>query len=86
MIRITTNGSLRNYKSSLMRSSNMLDYSRNKVLSKRNFSSFAEDPAAATQAFKLRRAFSRTSDQLGNVKSLSSKFQSAWAVSRKTRS
>lgn len=78
MIRITTNGSLRNYKSSLMRSSNMLDYSRNKVLSKRNFSSFAEDPAAATQAFKLRRAFSRTSDQLGNVKSLSSKFQSAW--------
>lgn len=78
MIRITTNGSLRNYKSSLMRSSNTLNSSRDRVLSKRNFSSFAEDPAAATQAFKLRRAFSRTSDQLGNVKSLSSKFQSAW--------
>ncbi|MDF2814446.1 MAG: putative flagellar hook-associated protein 3 [Paenibacillus sp.] len=80
MIRITTNGVLRGYKSNLTHSSNQLDSARNKVLTQRNFNSFAEDPAAATQAFKLRRSFSRVSDQITNSTDLISKFESAYTA------
>ena len=78
MIRVTTNGTLRGYRSSLMRSTNNLNAARDKVLSQRNFNSFAEDPTAATQAFKLRRSFSRLDDQLSNNKNLTKRYQSAW--------
>ena len=78
MIRVTTNGTLRGYRSSLMRSTNNLNAARDKVLSQRNFNSFAEDPTAATQAFKLRRSFSRVDDQLSNNKNLTKRYQSAW--------
>lgn len=78
MIRVTTNGTLRSYKSSLMRSSNNLNDTRNTVLTQRNFNAYAEDPAAATQAFKLRRSYSRTNDQLDNTNALIKKYQSAW--------
>lgn len=78
MIRVTTKGVLKNYRSNLNHSSNNLDSARNQVLTKRNFQTFAEDPAAATMAFRLRRAFSRSNDQLSNTKNLASKYQSAW--------
>ena len=77
MIRVTTNGTLRSYKSSLMRSSNTLNSARNKVLTQSNYTSYAEDPASATQAFKLRRSFSRTNAQLGSTTTLNSKFSAA---------
>ena len=77
MIRVTTNGTMRGYKSSLMRSSNTLNAARNKVLTQSNYSSYAEDPAAATQAFKLRRSFSRTNAQLESTKALNKKFSTA---------
>ena len=77
MIRVTTNGTMRNYKSSLMRTSNSLNLARDKVLSQSNYTSYAEDPAAATQAFKLRRAFSRTNAQLESTKALNKKFSTA---------
>lgn len=85
MIRITTSGILRSYKSNLMHSSNQLNTTRTKVLTQRNFNSFAEDPAAATQAFKLRRSLARTSDQISNTSDLSSKFQSAWSAAGTTK-
>lgn len=77
MMRITTNGTLRSYKSNLLRSSNNLSSARDRVLTQRNFTSYAEDPAAATKAFQLRRSYSRVSDQQTNVQSLVSKFESA---------
>lgn len=77
MMRITTNGTLRSYKSNLLRSSTNLASARDRVLTQRNFTSYAEDPAAATQAFKLRRSFSRVSDQLTNTQGLVSKFEAA---------
>lgn len=77
MIRVTTNGTLRGYKSSLMRTSNAVNLARTKVLTQSNYTTYAEDPAAATQAFKLRRAFSRANSQLESTKTLSSKFSSA---------
>lgn len=78
LTRITTNGVLRGYKSNLMRSGNNLNDARNKVLSKRNFNSYAEDPAAATKAFQLRRAHSRASDQISNSTTVINRFESAW--------
>lgn len=77
MIRVTTNGTLRSYKSSLMRSSNTLNSARNKVLTQSNYTSYAEDPASATQAFKLRRSYSRTNAQLESTQTLNSKFSAA---------
>lgn len=77
MIRVTTNGTMRGYKSSLMRATNTLNAARNKVLTQSNYSSYAEDPAAATQAFKLRRSFSRTHAQLDSTKALNKKFATA---------
>lgn len=80
MMRITTNGTLRSYKSNLLRSSTNLNSAREMVLTQRNFTSYAEDPAAATKAFQLRRSYSRVSDQKTNVQSLISKFESAEAA------
>ncbi len=77
MIRVTTNGTLRGYKSSLMRTSNAVNLARTKVLTQSNYTSYAEDPASATQAFKLRRSFSRTNAQLDSTKTLNSKFSAA---------
>ena len=34
----------------------------------RNFNSYAEDPAAATQAFRLRREWYQTQNQITNTK------------------
>lgn len=78
MMRITTNGTLRGYKSNLMCTANRLNTSREKVLTQRNFNSYAQDPASATQAFKLRRLFSRNEDQVTNSTALISKYESAW--------
>ncbi|WP_312615236.1 hypothetical protein [Oscillibacter sp.] len=77
MIRVTTNGTLRGYRTNLTRSAATLNNTRNKVLTQSNYTSYAEDPAAATQAFKLRRSFSRVSSQLESAQSLNSKFSAA---------
>lgn len=80
MMRITTNSVMNNYKSSLMRSSNQLEVTRQRVLTQRNFNSYAEDPAAATQAFKLRRLFSQNGDHLTNNSSMLSKFEAGFSA------
>lgn len=64
MIRVTTNGMLRNYKSSLMNSTNHLNDAFKTVLTGRKFNSYAENPAAATQAFRLRTSLSSTAKQM----------------------
>lgn len=53
--RITTNMMMSTYRYNLMNNTNRVSDSRDKVLTQRNFNSYAEDPAAATQAFRLRR-------------------------------
>ncbi len=68
--RITTNGTMRNYRSDLMRSRGRLNDAMEKVLTHRQFNSFAEDPAAASRAFQLRRSIGRTQDQIENVQTL----------------
>lgn len=56
MIRATTGGVLRGYRRNLMSSFIGLNKARDTVLTQRTFNSYAEDPAAAAKAFKLRKA------------------------------
>lgn len=53
MIRITTNSSLRMYRSNLMKSTNSLNSAMTKLMTQRQFSSYASNPAAATGPSKF---------------------------------
>ncbi len=79
MIRATTGGVLKGYRSNLMKSFVTLNRARDGVLTGRNFLSYAEDPASAAQSFQLRRAFMRVSGQYSNSSSTIRKFESAWS-------
>ena len=50
MIRATTGGVLKSYRSNLMHSFIAQNKARTTVLTQRNFNSYAEDPAAASRA------------------------------------
>ncbi|MCI9155871.1 MAG: hypothetical protein HFF44_02885 [Lawsonibacter sp.] len=76
--RITTNMMMSTYRYNLMNSTNKLSDSVEKVQTKRNFNSYAEDPASATQAFRLRREFYQTYSQTSNTKDVYNKFNTAW--------
>lgn len=76
--RITTNMMMNTYRYNLMNSTNTLSDSVNKVQTKRNFNSYAEDPASASQAFRLRRQWCQTSSQLDNTDTTYNKFHTAW--------
>jgi flagellar hook-associated protein 3 FlgL len=79
-IRATTNGVLMGYRANLNTSLVTLNKARDTVLTQRNFDSFGEDPAAATQAFKLRRSWHRTDAQYTVNQSTTLKFDSAWTT------
>ena len=78
MIRTTTNGVLKTYRYNLQRSNFTLDKARNRVLTQRNFNSFAEDPAAAARCFQMRRSFQRTNGQFQVGESVCRKYDVAW--------
>jgi flagellar hook-associated protein 3 FlgL len=68
------------YRANLNTSLVTLNKARDTVLTQRNFNSFGEDPAAATQAFKLRRSWHRTDAQYSVNQSTTLKFDSAWTT------
>lgn len=76
--RITTNMMMSTYRFNLMNSTNRLSDASEKVQTQRNFNSYAEDPAAASQAFRLRRQWCQTSSQLANTDTTYNKFHTAW--------
>lgn len=76
--RITTNMMMSTYRFNLMNSTNRLSDASEKVQTRRNFNSYAEDPAAASQAFRLRRQWCQTSSQLANTDTTYNKFHTAW--------
>lgn len=80
MIRATTGGVLRSYRSSLMSSFIRLNSARNTVLTQRNFNSYAENPAAAAQSFQLHRAFQRVDSQVTLSNSVTRKFSTAYTA------
>lgn len=59
-MRITTGMAMNTYRYNLQNSTANMTDSRNKVLTHRKFDSFAEDPASAIQAWRVRRSMVNT--------------------------
>lgn len=78
MIRSTTSGVLLGYRTNLMGSFTTLNKSRDTVLSQRIFNSYAEDPAAAAKAFRLRRSRMAVQSQYDITDSTYRKYQVGW--------
>ncbi len=80
MIRSTTNGVLKSYRYSLQHSTNILNKSRDTVLTGRRYNSFADDPAAVAQSFQLRSSLLKLDSQYGVCESAIRKFDVAWST------
>ncbi len=80
MMRITTNTTLRTYQNGLYKSTNRLYSSMSKLMTQRNFDSYAADPAGATRAFKIHSSLNATRAQAANNETVHSKFQTAWSI------
>ena len=79
MVRATTGGVLRGYRSNLMNSFVTLNKALETVLTQRNFNSYAENPASAAQAFQLRKARMDVESQYNVCDSAYRKYQTAWS-------
>ena len=77
MIRATTGGVMKTYRSNLMGSFINMNHNRNTVLSQRLFNSFAEDPAAAAKAFRLRKSRMTVESQYEICNDTMKKYESA---------
>ncbi len=78
--RITTNGTMRSYRSNLETSRGKLNKAMERVMTHRRFSSYSEDPASASKAFQLRRSIWRAQDQISNVQYQLSYNQTAFSA------
>lgn len=78
--RMTTVGTLKNYRYDLNRSNNTLSKAMQTVTTRRNFNSYAEDPALAVRCFQIRRSYQRAESQLTVNDSLRHKFDVAWSA------
>ena len=75
--RITTNMMMNTYRYNLQNATRTRDLSSTKVQTRRNFNSFAEDPAAATHAWRLRRAYSRNENYITSNTEATTRFETA---------
>ena len=80
MMRVTTNSTLYTYKRNLLKTTNQLYSAMKTMMSRRNFDSYAADPAAATRAFKVHSSINATNTQYANNTTLLNKFSTAWDV------
>lgn len=79
MIRATTGGVLKSYRANLMGSFINMNKSRDTVLSQRTFNSYAEDPAAAARAFRLRKSRMTVDSQHDICADTLKKYQTAFS-------
>ncbi len=79
MMRVTANSSLYMYKSGLMKNTSSVYTSMNKLMTHRNFDSYASDPASATRAFQVHSSLNATDTQASNTNTLISKYETAWS-------
>lgn len=79
MIRATTGGVLKSYRANLMNSFIGMNKSRDTMLSQRIFNSFAEDPAAAAKAFRLRKSRMTVDSQHSICSDTLKKYQTAYS-------
>ncbi|MDE7035084.1 MAG: hypothetical protein K2O74_02390, partial [Eubacteriales bacterium] len=80
LYRLTTNGMLYSYRANLQNSYRTLADAMTKVQTNRNFNSYAEDPAAASRAFTLRREHWQASAQVRNNDCVLTSFRQAWST------
>lgn len=78
--RMTTVGSLKNYRYTLNGSNNTMNKAMNTVLTRRLFNSYGEDPALATRCFQIRHSYWRANSQLNVNESLRHKYDVAWSA------
>lgn len=78
--RMTTVGTLKNYRYDLNRSNNTLGKAMKTVTTRRNFNSYAEDPALAVRCFQIRRSYKKTESQLTVNESLQHKYDVGWSA------
>ena len=76
--RMTTVGTLKNYRYSLNSSNNTMTKAMNTVLTGRLFNSYADDPALATRCFQIRNSYWKAKGQLNVNESLRNKYDVAW--------
>lgn len=79
MFRVTTNGTLRNYRGNLAKATFNQYYAMNTVLTGRRFNSFSEDPALAAQSYRVHAASARNDFHKLNSEAMISKHESAQA-------
>lgn len=79
IFRATTGGVLRNYRYNLMNSYIRQNNVMNTLLTQRNFNSYAEDPASAAKAFRLRKSRMTVQSQYNICSDTYHKFQSAFS-------
>lgn len=79
MIRATTSGVMLNYRRNLMNSFISMGNAHNTMLTQRNFNSYAEDPASAAKAFKLRKSRMSVETQYDICSDTFHKYQTAFA-------
>ena len=79
-VRITTNAMFHTYRANLYASNAKQQKAMERVETGRVFSSYSEDPAAASKAFQLRRQLWRTSDQITAATHVTNKYESAYTA------
>lgn len=79
-MRVTTSMMMNTYRYNLQGSTQNLSGARNKVLTQRNFDSYAEDPASATMAWRVRRAMFNNFDYQTANSDTYSRFNIAWTT------
>lgn len=77
MIRVSTNGTLRTYRSHLATATLNQYQAMNTVLTRQRFNSFADSPTLATQSFKAHAAYARNQAQQATTENIISKFEAA---------
>ena len=78
--RITTNGLYRTYRTNLNKNNSKLSDAMLGLETQRKFNTYAEDPAAASKAWRLRRSYWHTGDQIDNTNYVISKYESAYTA------
>ena len=75
MMRVTTGGTLRTYRGNLAKSTFNQFQAMNTVLTRRLFNTFADDPALATQSYRIHASYARNQTQQETSDSIIKKFE-----------
>lgn len=79
MLRVSSAGVIRNYRSNLMRSRVNLEAARQTASDFKTFRSFSDDPAAATRSFHLIRSYGKTDNYIQNSKGVTERLDQVWS-------